>query len=73
MIFELLDLLGYWKDKETERSNQARLWDSQHAYFASYCDYFISNDKRTRYKAEVVYDIFNVDTKIISTKYMTKN
>jgi hypothetical protein len=65
-IFELLDFLGYWKDKETIRSNEARLWDSQHAHFASYCDYFISNDKRTRYKAEVVYDIFNVNTKIIS-------
>jgi hypothetical protein len=66
-IFELLDLLGYWKDKETEKSNFARLWDSAHTYFASCCEYFISNDKQTRNKAKVVYDLFNIETVIISS------
>jgi hypothetical protein len=35
--------------------------------FATYCDYFISDDKRTRNKTEVVYDMLNFNTKIIST------
>lgn len=64
-VFEFLDMLGYWKDKETETSNFARLWDSLHSYFATYCDYFVSNDRRTRNKAEVVYSIYNKNTKVV--------
>lgn len=67
-IFELLDMFGYWKDKETGTSNYARLWDADHSFFASYCDYFISDDKRTRYKTKVVYNIYNKGTKIISVR-----
>lgn len=66
-VFELLDMLGYWKDKETDTSNYARLWDAQHTFFASYCNYFISDDRRTRNKAEVAYKIYNKDTKVISS------
>ena len=67
-IFELLDMFGYWKDKYNEKSNYARLWDSSHTYFSTFCDYFISNDKRTRNKAKVVFEIYEIDTKIISSK-----
>lgn len=67
-IFELLDMIGYWKDKFNEKSNYARLWDSSHTYFASHCDYFISNDKRTRNKARVVFEIYGIKTKVVSSK-----
>lgn len=64
-IFELLDMLGYWKDKHTAKSNYARLWDSSHAFYASHCDAFISNDKKTAKKAKVVYNIYDIKTKIV--------
>lgn len=67
-IFELLDMLGYWKDKANEKSNYARLWDSSHTFFAAFCDYFISDDKRTRNKARVVYSIYDITTKVLSSK-----
>lgn len=67
-IFELLDMFGYWTDKPTPKSNVARLWDSSHCYFASFCDYFISDDKRTRNKAKVVFDLYDIKTKILSSK-----
>ena len=67
-MFELLDMLGYWTDKHTTKSNYARLWDSNHTFFASFCDFFISDDKRTRNKAKVVYDLYGIETKVISTK-----
>ena len=70
-IFELLDMLGYWTDKYNEKSNYARLWDSNHAYFASFCDFFISDDKRTRNRARVVYNIYNIKTRIYSSKGIT--
>lgn len=66
-IFEFLDMFGYWKDKYNDKSNYARLWDSSHTYFSSFCDFFISNDKRTRNKAKVVFEIYKIDTKIISS------
>lgn len=67
-IFELLDMFGYWKDKVNEKSNYARLWDSSHTFFAAFCDYFISDDKRARNKARVVYGIYDIGTKVVSSK-----
>lgn len=69
-IFELLDLFGYWKDKSNDKSNYARFWDSSHTSFASNCDYFISEDKRTRNKAKVVYEIYDINTKVLSPELM---
>ncbi|WP_419544827.1 hypothetical protein [Odoribacter laneus] len=66
-IFELLDMFGYWTDKYTYKSNVARLWDFNHCYFASFCDDFISNDKRTRNKAKVVYNLYDIATKVMSS------
>jgi len=68
-IFELLDMLGYWTDKYTDKSNYARLWDSNHTFFASFCDYFISDDQRTRNKAKVVYSIYGISTFVVPSKY----
>lgn len=67
-VFELLDLIGYWKDKYNDKSNYARLWDSNHAYFSSFCDYFISDDKRTRNKANVAFHVFDIKTQVVSSK-----
>ena len=67
-IFELLDMLGYWTDKPTSKSNVARLWDVNHCYYASFCDYFISDDKRTRNKAKVVFNLYDIKTKVLSSK-----
>lgn len=64
-IYELLDFMGYWKDRETPTSNYARLWDASYAYYASFCDYFISDDKRNRNKAKVIYNIYDVKTQVV--------
>ena len=66
-VFELLDMLGYWKDKYNDKSNYARLWDSSHTFYAAHFDCFITNDKRTVNKSKVVYNIYDVNTKVIST------
>lgn len=67
-IIEMLDLLGFWKDRATPTSNHARQWDANHVHFASYCDYFISNDKRLRNKAKVVYALLDIPTKVVSSE-----
>ncbi|WP_282021201.1 hypothetical protein [Tenacibaculum aiptasiae] len=66
VTFEFLDLIGYWKDKVNSKSNYARLWDSNHAFFASFCEFFISNDFRTRNKTKVVYELLGINTEIYS-------
>jgi hypothetical protein len=68
--FEMLDLIGYWKDVYTTKSDFARAQDSQHCLAASVCDYFVSNDKRTRNKAKVVFDIFDINTKVVDSNGM---
>lgn len=65
-FFNAMDMLGFWQDKRTERSNMARSYDASHAYFASACDYFVTDDKRTRHKANVLYYYYAMKTKAIS-------
>jgi hypothetical protein len=66
-LLELIDFLGYWKDRDTESSNVARLWDANHTFFASKCEYFISDDRRLRNKAKVAYSIYGISTRVISS------
>ena len=66
-LFNLLDFASYYKDKQTEHSDIARLHDASHAYYAQLCDYFVSQDKRMRYKTEAVYCYLGVKTTIFST------
>ncbi len=63
-LFNLLDAVCYWKDMPN--TQVARLHDSSHAYFSQICDYFVTNDKRLRYKAKAVYSYLGVKTTVIS-------
>jgi hypothetical protein len=66
-MIELLDIYGFWKDKPNHKSNYARTWDGIHIFFSSFCDLFITNDLRTRYKAEVIYKVFDINTKVLDS------
>lgn len=66
-LFNLLDSVCYYKDKQTEHSNIARLHDAFHAYYAQLCDYFVSQDKRMRNKTEAVYRYLGIKTTTLST------
>ena len=65
-LFNFLDMIGFWADKFTAKSNMARCYDANHAYFASYCNYFVTNDKRTMNKANVAYQLWGYKTIAIS-------
>ncbi len=66
-FFNAMDMLGFWQDKLTTRSTLARLYDANHAYHATFCDYFVTDDKRTQNKANVLYAYYKYKTKAIST------
>lgn len=65
-----IDLLGYRSDKQRSLANIST--DALHAYFASYCDYFVSDDKRCRAKGQAIYDRHGYTTKIKSTKELVQ-
>lgn len=68
--YNLLDKLRYWKIEQPGRSSSeyADVWDIDHIFYASVCDLFICDDKKTRNKAMLTYDLYSVDTKVMSSK-----
>jgi len=65
-LFNILDAIGFWQDKVNDGSTMNRSYDANHAYFASACDYFVTNDRNTRNKANVAYSIYGYRTRSIS-------
>ena len=63
-LYMVLDMLKYRKeDKNKSFSNIDT--DAQHIYLASFCDYLISNDKKMRAKAKVIFEYFHRTAKIM--------
>lgn len=64
----MLDLLGYHSDKLSKPGNTVNsiLSDAQHAYMASFCDCFITEDRRLRCKAKALYTELGIDTLVLS-------
>lgn len=71
-VFNFLDFLGYWTDKRSDKSNIARANDASHVYYATGCDYFVSDDRRARNKAKVAYELFEINTQICSFEELKK-
>lgn len=69
-IFYKYDLKGY----KTDGNYNNMFDDSLHTFYASHCDYFITNDDRCKYKAEMTYDKLKFKTKVIKAdeiEYLT--
>lgn len=64
--FNILDAIGFWKDKINKGSTMNRSFDANHAYFATLCNYFVTNDRNTRIKANVAYRLYGFKTKAVS-------
>jgi len=63
--FMNLDALGYRQDKIKRGHGYMSLaTDAQHAFYASYCDFFVTNDEPTTDKAKAVYNYLRLPTKV---------
>lgn len=64
----ILDLLGYQSDKLPKPGNtvDSIITDSKHAYYASYCDCFITADRRLEKKAKALYHEYGIDTVVLN-------
>ena len=65
--YQLLDLFGYHSDKLTNKNFFPNIvGDATHAFLAGHCDFFITNDKDLRPKAQAVYRRLHTHTHVMS-------
>ena len=61
----VLNMCGYYKET-TERTVKSGVYDTAHSIYATYCDFFISEDKRLRNRLNAIYYYLGLDTRCIS-------
>jgi len=63
----MLDMIGYKSDKlpKTTDNMQNVQTDGEHSFYGAHCDFFITMDTKLQIKSKVLYNEFNVPTKII--------
>lgn len=71
-FFTYLNQIGYYKEKSKLSPYLNISLDASHAFYASYCDYFVTNDKRAMYKANFIYTYYGIKTKAVSFEEFIK-
>jgi len=66
----MLDMIGYKTDKLPKPTDNMQniQTDGEHSFYGAYCDYFVASDKKLRVKSKVLYNEFNIPTKVIEPK-----
>jgi len=66
----MLDMMGYKTDKLPKPTDNMQniQADGEHSFYGGHCDYFVAIDKKLRIKSKVLYNEFNIDTKILEPK-----
>ena len=66
--YSMLDLIGYKSDKLPKSTNAMNsvTTDAQHAYYAAFCDYLVTQDSHLASKACALFSEFGISTKVIS-------
>jgi len=66
----MLDMIGYKIDKLTKPTDNMQNIhaDGEHSFYGAYCDYFVAMDKNLRIKSKVLYNEFNISTRVIEPK-----
>lgn len=64
--YYMLNSLGLDKEKNKKANFNSTTSDSQHAYYAAYCDVLVTEDNGLKEKANLIYKLFDVDTLIIN-------
>lgn len=66
IIYDFLNLIGYFPDESLNKENKflRSNLDRSHATLGCFCDIFVTHDKRFIKKMKVIYEHFNIGTKI---------
>ena len=61
----VLNFCGYNRDNKT-RKVKSGVYDTEHAIYASYCHYFVTNDARLAKRLNAIYYFLGLETKCLS-------
>lgn len=66
ILYDFLNLVGYYPDKKLnkEKEHLSSCLDRHHASLGCFCDVFVTQDKKFTKKMKVIYEHFNIATKI---------
>lgn len=69
--YSLLEVYGITQERDNKNKLKKFTYDSlhrdaTHAYFASFCDYLVTDDKGLQVKAHILYSLFGFETKILT-------
>lgn len=64
----ILDMLGFHSDTLHKATSTIRnvTTDAKHAYFAGFCDWFVTADTNLAHKAKALYSHFGVSTRVMT-------
>lgn len=66
--FMLLNFFGLDKEKNKKANFVSLTNDSQHSFFAAYCDIMITEDEGLRIKSKILYENYNIPTQVCSVE-----
>lgn len=66
-LFKILDLLSFQREAN-ERTRMSSYHDVDHALYASWAKFFITNDSRLAEKTKYIYDFLGIATKVFELK-----
>lgn len=64
-LHNILGKCGYNRDNK-ERTSISGIHDVQHSIYATYCDYFISEDKAFSKRTNAIYSYLGIESKVIN-------
>lgn len=70
-LYRLLDLYSYKRDSK-ERTVRSSIYDIEHLVYATACDYFVTEDKNLRSRAEQIYRKISIKTKVVNYNELKK-
>lgn len=72
MVYDFLNLIGYYPDESLNKENKflRSNLDRNHAMLGCFCDIFVTHDQRFIKKMKVIYEHFNIATKIYDIKVL---
>lgn len=66
MAYNILNSMGIDSEINKKAKFRNTFNDSMHAYYASYCDFLVSDDQGMIEKAKIVYSVFGIVTKVMN-------
>lgn len=63
-LHEVLNKCGYNRDKGSKVTSG--IYDTTHSIYATYCDYFVTNDEKLKKRVKAIYHYLGVRTKVIN-------